>query len=122
MVFIVAIMGEACIACQQRCSYVKKQAQVPLSSDKFESNSDATGESESESQSFDSSDEVIALDEKPSDWVNKPLDKKEWVRLEAELRDVEQHLAQMEEMHHRAEEATRELEHKLNHLNRCLMN
>ncbi|KAG1849444.1 hypothetical protein DFJ58DRAFT_842651 [Suillus subalutaceus] len=120
------LMGEACTACQQRCSYVKKQAQVPLSSDKSESDSgdksdsDAASESESESQSFDSSDKVTALDEKPSDWVDKPLDKKKQVRLEAKLLGVKQCLAQMEEMHREIEKVCRVLEQVLNSLDRCL--
>ncbi|KAG1837443.1 hypothetical protein DFJ58DRAFT_846454 [Suillus subalutaceus] len=93
-------------------------AQVPLSSD--ESESDSAGESESESQSFDSSDEVTALDEKPSDWVDKPLDEKKRVRLEAKLLGVKQRLAQMEEMHREFEKVCRVLEQVLNSLDGCL--
>ncbi|KAG2062768.1 hypothetical protein BDR04DRAFT_1123718 [Suillus decipiens] len=103
--------GEACFACHERCSNVVKDAQDPDSADA----------SDAESQISDSSEEVVSLDGQPSDWVEKPLDEKARERLRAEQKDLEQHLAKVQDMHRRAEEACRELEHELNHLKRCLV-
>jgi hypothetical protein len=89
--------------------------------------SDSTDASDAESQSSDSSsevdpcEEVISLDEQPSDWVEKLLDEKARVRLKAEQKDLQQHLAKMQDMHRAAEKACIELEHELNHLRGCLI-
>ncbi|KAG1853349.1 hypothetical protein F4604DRAFT_1686351 [Suillus subluteus] len=101
--------GEACIACQQRCSYVEKQAQDPLSSD--ESESDSADESES-----DSADESESDSADESDCVEQPQDEKKRVRLEAKLGGAKQRLAQMEGMHREFEKACRELEQLLDTL------
>ncbi|KAG2066237.1 hypothetical protein BDR04DRAFT_1121330 [Suillus decipiens] len=85
---------------------------------------DSTNASDTESQFSDFSkevehlEEVISLDRQSSDWVNKlqQLDEKACERLEAE-----QHLTKRQDMHSRVEEACRELEHKLNHIKRCLI-
>jgi len=66
------------------------------------------------------SDDIITLDECPSGWIKKPLDKNIWLRLEEELKDLERHLAEMQDMHRRVEDACQELVHALNHLNICL--
>lgn len=89
----------------------------PDSADESDSSDSSSDFSESESES---SDDVIALDERPSGWIEKPLDENTRLRLEEELRDLERHLAEMQDMHRRAEEACQELMHALNHLNICL--
>ncbi|KAG2354016.1 hypothetical protein BDR07DRAFT_1495255 [Suillus spraguei] len=86
------------------------------SSDAACQSSDAACQSSDSSSEVDTCEEVISLDEQPSDWVEKPLDEKARVRFEAERKDLQQNLAEMQDMHCRAEKACRELEHELSHL------
>ncbi|KAG1894990.1 uncharacterized protein F5891DRAFT_984574 [Suillus fuscotomentosus] len=112
------MLGEGCIACTNRCSNVVKEVEDPESPDVSDPESQS---SDSESQSSDSSDDIIVLDKQPSGWVDKLLDQKARASLEAELKDLERHLAEMEDMHRRADKACMELEHELNHLKGCLV-
>ncbi|KAG1806006.1 uncharacterized protein BJ212DRAFT_1303855 [Suillus subaureus] len=67
-----SMMGEACIACQNRYSNVVKKEVQDLYSD---------DESDSESQYSDFSNEVITLDKQSSCWVNKLLDKRTFLHV-----------------------------------------
>ncbi|KAG2045753.1 hypothetical protein BDR06DRAFT_1025734 [Suillus hirtellus] len=74
--------GEACTACQQLCSFVGKPLDErdidndsSTQSDESDTESEASGtESEAsgtESKSSDSSDDVIALEHKPVEWIDR---------------------------------------------------
>ncbi|KAG2335473.1 hypothetical protein BDR05DRAFT_1006780 [Suillus weaverae] len=56
--------GEACIACRQLCSNVEQTEEGRL----MAHISDA---SDSESESSDSSDDVVVFDHKPDDWIDR---------------------------------------------------
>jgi hypothetical protein len=100
------------------CSVVKdtQDSDSTDASDAESQSSDAECQSSDSSSEVDTCEEVISLNEQPSDWVEKPLDEKARVRFEAERKDLQQNLAEMRDMHCRAEKACRELEHELSHL------
>ncbi|KAG2336732.1 hypothetical protein BDR05DRAFT_953151 [Suillus weaverae] len=60
--------GEACIACRQLCSNVAQTEEGRLMAD-------VSDGSDSESESSDSSDDVVVCDHKPEDWIDKPQER-----------------------------------------------
>ncbi|KAG2739072.1 hypothetical protein P692DRAFT_20882091 [Suillus brevipes Sb2] len=59
------IYGEPCIPCQQMCSNVTKTAEGSCIAPESD-------ESDAESESSDSSDDVVVLDHKPADFIDRP--------------------------------------------------
>ncbi|KAG1843980.1 hypothetical protein C8R48DRAFT_678549 [Suillus tomentosus] len=60
--------GEACIACQQLCSFVGKPLDEQDTDNDSRTHSEGSG---TESDSSDSSDDVIALERKPAEWIDR---------------------------------------------------
>ncbi|KAG2029127.1 hypothetical protein BDR03DRAFT_987549 [Suillus americanus] len=104
--------GQACVACEALCSHVPK-------ADNAED--DAYSESD-ESESSDSSDDLVLLDEKPSDW-EEPARKRRKLSVvagaspEDEVTDLQERLAKMEELRLRVEQECQKIRSRLAHLN-----
>ncbi|KAG2031218.1 hypothetical protein BDR03DRAFT_986552 [Suillus americanus] len=104
--------GQACVACEVLCSHV-------LKADNTED--DAYSESD-ESESSDSSDDLVLLDEQLSDW-EEPAWKQSKLSVvagaspEDEIEDLQEQLAKVEELHLRAEQECQAIRARLAHLN-----
>jgi septal ring factor EnvC (AmiA/AmiB activator) len=75
----------------------------------------------SESDDSESEDDIILLEEKPSDWVEPPAKRRKLSvsttrTLEDEIRDLETHLQKTEELRVRAEFACKDIQDQLERL------